>query len=91
MVQRTRAQQDHSGFWPEHQQQSYLQNNDRIAQNSMQPQMQPYTYPYSTMYTNNTTGTTTNTSSSYASVNQDSYYQNIRQPPPPPPDEPYPY
>ncbi|CAF4563207.1 unnamed protein product, partial [Rotaria magnacalcarata] len=32
MVQRTRAQQDHSGFWPEHQQQSYLQNNDRIAQ-----------------------------------------------------------
>ncbi|CAF0792741.1 unnamed protein product [Rotaria sp. Silwood1] len=91
MVQMSRAQQEHSGFWPEYHQQSPLQNNDRITQNSIQQHTQPYTYPYSAMYANNTIDMNRNISSSYTSVNQNSYLNNIMQPPPPPPDEPYPY
>ncbi|CAF0961632.1 unnamed protein product [Rotaria sordida] len=91
MMQMSRAQQEHSGFWPEDRQQTSLQNNDRIAQNSMQQQIQPYTYPYSAMYSNNTIDMNRNIPSSYTSTNQNSYVNNIIQPPPPPPDEPYPY
>lgn len=81
MIQMTRTQQEHSGFWPEYQQQPTFQNNDLIAQNSMQ-QTQPYTYPYPAMYSN---------TSSYSAANYNSYLNSIMQPPPPPPDEPYPY
>ena len=84
MIQMTRTQQEHSGFWPEYQQQPTFQNNDHITQNSMQ-QTQPYTYPYPAMYSN-----TMNTSS-YSAANYNAYLNSIMQPPPPPPDEPYPY
>ncbi|CAF2371211.1 unnamed protein product [Rotaria sp. Silwood2] len=91
MAQMSRAQQEHSGFWPEYCQQSPLQNNDRIAQNSIQQQIQPYTYPYAAVYSNNTTDMNISVPSSYTSDNPNSYLNNIMQPPPPPPDEPYPY
>jgi hypothetical protein len=88
MIQMSRTQQEHSGFWPEYRQQSSLQNNDLNAQNAMQQQMQPYTYPYPAMYSNHVTGMN---ASSYSSADYNAYLNSIMQPPPPPPDEPYPY
>ena len=93
MAQMARAQQEYNGFWPEYQQQLLLQNNNQLAQNSMQQQSQPYTYPYPAMYSSNMTRTHTNipSSSSYTSNDNNSYLNNLMQPPPPPPNEPYPY
>jgi hypothetical protein len=85
MTQIARLQQEYNGFYPEYQQQSSLQNNSHIAQNSMQQQSQPYTYPYPAIYSTNMTKT--NTSTDY-----NLFLNNLMQPPPPPPpDEPYPY
>ena len=88
-----RVQQEHSGFWSDCRQQSTVQNNDRIAQNSMQQQIQPYTYPYATMYSNNMNDANTSFSSTNKPTNHNLYFDNVTRllPPPPPPDEPYPY
>ncbi|CAF2514706.1 unnamed protein product [Rotaria sp. Silwood2] len=75
----------------QYEQQSSLQNNGKIVQNSMQQQIQSYTYPYSTMYSNNMTGMNTNIPSSYASADYNLYLNSIMQPLSPPPDKPCPY
>ncbi|CAF1067785.1 unnamed protein product [Adineta ricciae] len=72
MAKMNHAQQEYSGFWPEHQQ-NYYQNNDQVVHNSVQYQAPPYTYPYSSMNAN------------FSSAD---YYYLQQQPPPPPPDEP---
>jgi len=91
MVQMARAQQEHNAFWPEYHRQLLLQNNNQIAQHSMQQQSQPYTYPYPAMYSNNMPKINTNIPSSYTSTDYNLFLNSIMQPPPPPPDEPYPY
>jgi hypothetical protein len=83
MAKMTHAQQEHSAFWPEYPQQASFQNQEQIAQNSMQ---QPYTYPYPVMNSNNMTG---NLQTSYTPADYYNLYSiSNMQPPPPPPDEP---
>lgn len=86
-----RVQQEHTGFWPEYQQQLMNQTTQHFLQQQQQ-QSQPYTYPYPAMYSTNMTGVNTNIpSSSYTSTDYNLFINNLMQPPPPPPNEPYPY